>query len=115
MSGESSLEGRQDVSDALHVVIRGHGLPLRTAALLVLLSVTQGADTREGEEGFQATLGAQQDIRVQPVPHHQAAARLHTKLGSHTIKHEVAGFAYGVGTALSRCLHSLQQASCTWE
>lgn len=113
--GESSLEGRQNVSDAFHVVIRHHPLPLRTAALLMLLRVSQGADTREGEEGLQATVGAQHDIRVQPVAHHQAAARLHAKLGSHAVEHVVAGFAYGVGLALSRRLHSLQQASRTWE
>lgn len=58
MSGESSLQGRQNISDAFHVVIRHHPLPLRTAALLMFLSVSQGADTREGEEGLQATVGA---------------------------------------------------------
>lgn len=115
MSGESSLQGRQKVSDAFHVVTRHHPLPLRTAALLMILSVSQSADTREGEKGLQATVGAEHDVRVQPVPHHQAAARLDAKLGSHTVEHVVAGFAYGVGMALSRCLHSLQQASRTWE
>lgn len=115
MRGELSLQGRQKVSDAFHVVIRHHLLPLRTVALLMFFGISQGADTREGEEGLQATVGAKQDIRVQPVPHHQAAASLDTKLGSHAVKHVVAGFAYSVGTVLSRCLHSLQQASCTWE
>lgn len=81
----------------------------------MLLSVSQRADTREGEEGLQPTVGAQHDIRVQPVPHHQAAARLHTELGSHAVEHVVAGFADRVGMALSCRLHSLQQASRTWE
>lgn len=81
----------------------------------MFLSISQGADTSEGEEGLQPTVGAEHDIRVQPVPHHQAAARLHTKLGSHAVEHVVAGFAYSVGMALSRGLHSLQQASCTWD
>lgn len=114
MSGQSSLQGRQDVSDALHVVIGHHGLPLGTAARPVFLSVSQGADPREGEEGPQAAVGAQQDIRVQPVPHHQAAARLHGELGGHAVEHVVAGLADGVGLALGRRLHRLQQAARTW-
>lgn len=81
----------------------------------MFLSISQGADAREGEEGLQPAVGAEHDIRVQPVPHHQAAARLHAELGSHAVEHVVAGFAYGVGMALSRRLHGLQQASCTWE
>lgn len=114
-SGRSSLQGWQNVGDAFHVVIGHHPLPLGTAALPVVLGISQGADAREGEEGLQATVGAQQDVRVQPVPHHQAAARLHTELGSHAVEHVVAGFAHGVGMALGRCLHSVQQAPRTWD
>lgn len=112
---ESSLQGWQNVSNAFHIVIRHHPLLLHTAALLMFLRISQGVDTCEGQEGLQATIGAQHDVRVQPVPYHQAAARLDSKLGRHAVEHVVAGFAYSVGLALSCCLHSLQQASCTWE
>lgn len=81
----------------------------------MFLCISQGVDTCEGQEGLHATIGAQHDVRVQPVPYHQAAARLDTELGRHAVEHVVAGFAYSVGLTLSCRLHSLQQASCTWE
>lgn len=111
----SSLQSWEKVCDALHVIIRHHPLPLRTAALLVGLGVSHSADTREGEEGLQAAVGAQHDVCVEAVAHHQAAAGVHAKLGGHTVEHVVVGFAHSLGLALGGCLDGLQQAACTWE
>lgn len=79
------------------------------------LSVSHGADPCEGEEGLQAAVGAQLDVRVEAVADHQAAAGVHAKLGGHTVEHVVVGFAHSLGLALRCCLHGLQQAAGTWE
>lgn len=111
----SPLQSRKKVCDALHVIIWHHALPLHTAALLIGLSVSHSADPREGEEGLQAAVGAQLDVRVEAVAYHQAAVGVHAKLGGHTVEHVVVGFAHSLGLALCCCLHGLQQAACTWE
>lgn len=90
-------------------------MPLRAAALLVGLGVSHSADPREGEEGLQAAVGAQHDVRVEAVAHHQAAVGVHAKLGGHAVKHVVVGFAHSLSLALGSGLNSLQQAACTWE
>ncbi|KAA8581806.1 hypothetical protein FQN60_003387 [Etheostoma spectabile] len=77
--------------DALHVIIRHHPLPLHAAALLMGLGVRHCADPCEGEKGLQAAVGAQHDVRVQAVAHHQAAVGVHGKLGGHAVEHEVVG------------------------
>lgn len=86
-------------------------MPLRAAALPVGLSVRQRANPRQGQEGLQAAVGAQQDIGVQAIPDHQAALSLHAELGGHTVEHEVVGLAHRLGPTLGCCLHSLQQAA----
>ena len=111
----SSLQSRKEVSDALHVIIWHHPLPLRAAALLVGLGVRHSADPREREQGLEAAVGAQHDVCVKAVAHHQAALAFHAELGGHAVKHEVVGFAYCLGLALGCCLDGLQQAACTWE
>lgn len=79
------------------------------------LGVRHGADPREGEEGLEAAVGAQHDVRVEAVAHHQAAAGVHAELGGHAVEHEVVGLAHRLGLALGCRLHGLQQAACTWE
>lgn len=78
------------------------------------LGVLHRADPREGEEGLQAAVGAQHDVRVEAVTHHQAALTVHAELGGHAVEHEVVGFAHCLSLALGRRLHGLQQAACTW-
>lgn len=109
----SSLQRGQQVSDALHVIIRHHPLPLRAAALLMGLGVLHRADPREGEEGLQAAVGAQHDVRVEAVAHHQAAAGVHSELGGHAVEHVPVGFAHRLGLALGGGLHGLQEAAGT--
>lgn len=77
------------------------------------LSIRHGADPRQGEEGLQATVGAEQDVRVEAVADHQAAVAVHTELGGHAVEHEGVGFAHRLGLALGGCLHSQQEAACT--
>lgn len=79
------------------------------------LGVRHGADPREGEEGLEAAVGTQHDVRVEAVAHHQAAAGVHAELGGHAVEHEVVGLAHRLGLALGCRLHGLQQAACTWE
>lgn len=110
-----SLQGWENVSNALHVVVWHHPLPLGAATLQVALGFGHRADPGQGEEGFQATVGAQLDVRVEAVAHHQAAGGVHAVLGGHALKHVLVGFAHRLGLALSGGLHSLQQAACTWK
>lgn len=109
----SSPQGRQQVRNALHVIIGHHPLPLRAAALPIGLSLGHRADAGEGEERLEAAVGTQHDVRVQPVAHHQAAAGLHGELGGHAVKHEAAGFAHCGGLALGCRLNCLQEAART--
>lgn len=81
----------------------------------MILSVRHGADTREGQEGPQAAVGAEHDVGVEAIAHHQAAVGVHAELGGHAVEHEVVGFANRLGTVLGRCLNGLQQAARTWE
>lgn len=106
-----SLQGWEEVRDALHVIIRNHPLPLRAATLPVGLGVRHRTDPRQGEEGLQTAVGAQQDVRVEAVADHQAALRPHAELGGHAVKHEVVGFAHCLGPTLGCRLHGLQQAA----
>ncbi len=77
--------------------------------------VCHGADPRQGEEGLQAAVGAQHDVRVEAVAHHQAAVADHAVLRGHAVEHEVVGFAHRLGLVLGCCLDGLQEAACTWE
>lgn len=79
------------------------------------VSVRHGADPCEGQERLQAAVGAQLDVCVETISHHQATLAFNAKLGGHAVKHVVVGFAYCVSLALGRCLHRLQQAARTWE
>lgn len=107
-----SLQSWKNVSDALHIVVWHHRLPFSAAALQVALGLSHCADAGQGEEGLQTAVGAQLDVRVQAVAHHQAAGGVHTVLGGHTLKHVLVGFAHRLGLALGGRLHSLHQAAC---
>lgn len=109
-----SLQRWKNVSDALHVVVWHHGLPLRAATPQVALGFGHRADPGQGEQGLQAAVGAQLDVRVQAVAHHQAAGGVHAVLGGHALEHVPVGFAHRLGLALGSCLHGLQQAACAW-
>lgn len=79
------------------------------------LGLGHGADPGQGEQGLQAAVGAQLDVRVEAVAHHQAAGGVHSVLGGHALKHVLVGFAHRLGLALGGGLHSLQQAARAWK
>lgn len=79
----------------------------------MLLGVGHGADPRQGQQGLQATVGAQHDVGIKAVPDHQASLPLHAELSGQAVEHEVVGFAHRLGLTLGGRLHSLQQAACT--
>ena len=77
------------------------------------LGVGHGADPRQGQEGLQATVGAQHDVRVQTVSDHQATLPFDAELRGHAVEHEVVWFAHRLGLTLGCRLHGLQQAART--
>ncbi len=54
----------------------------------------QRADPGERQQGGEAAGVAHEDVRVQPIPHHDGARRVNVKLAGHAVKYITAGLPY---------------------
>lgn len=105
------LECRKKVGYAIDIVIRHQALPGRAVTLLVPSHFLQCADPGERQQGGEATGVAHEDVRVQPIPHHDGARRVDVKLAGHAVKYITAGLPDDESLALCCCLHGFYQAA----
>lgn len=108
------LECWKKVGYAINIVIRHQALPGRAVTLLVPSHFLQRADPGECQQGGEAAGVAHEDVRVQPIPHHDGACRVDVKLAGHAVKYITAGLPNDESLALCCCLHGFYQAAGPW-
>lgn len=109
------MEGREQVSYAIDIVIRDQALPLRAVAGHVAFHFLQRADPSEGEQGGQAAVVAHKDVGVQAVSDHDGARWINAKLAGHALKDVAAGLADDERLPLRSSLHGFDKTTSSWQ
>lgn len=107
------MKGGQKVGYAVNIKVRDHFLLVHAVTFLINLHILKSGDSGEGQDSLQATGGAQEDVCVQAVSHHNGALRVDTILLGDAVEDEAARLPDDIRLALGGHLHGSHQTAGT--
>lgn len=109
------IQAWYQVCNALYIVVGHQVLCSRALAGHVGLCLLQTGHTSQSQDRGKPTILAEQDIRLQPIAHHEDAGRVHMKALYNAVKHIRVRLPHHHRLAPRGCFHCSCETPCPWE